>query len=251
MPIDWIKDDGSFADDWRQKALPPELHNEPSLADIKNVGTLAKVWIDTKKAMGQMVKLPSDETGKREVLSKHFKDVLDADAATARQRQEQEAAAAKAQAEEDAQKAEEIARGKRQETVKQRIGGVDGKEFDKNLELARRAFRSDTMPQSVKDYLGSVLGVEWGKVSDDQIRQALSQDPMMVDIALSMGKIQQDGRLESGDGGGLDKDKTEQTPMQPDCPELYIGLPSGHPVRTWFERRGWDMSGSTPAKKTA
>lgn len=43
--------------DWKT-SLPPELQGEKSLADIKDVPSLAKSWIETKKMVGNALKLP-------------------------------------------------------------------------------------------------------------------------------------------------------------------------------------------------
>lgn len=237
MAVDWIKDDGAFADGWRDKALPADLKSEPSLADFKDVPGLAKAFVDTKKAMGQMVKLPDTPDGKREVLTKHFKDVLDADAAAAKKAADDAKAAAdeaaKVQKAKDAQTALETS----QASAKKVLGGDDAKAVETNTELARRAFRGDKCPQWIRELTAKAAGVEPDKLTDDQIKLAIASDPAVAQTLLTIGNLTRDGKLESGDGhtgGGKD----ERYPAYPYSPEVYAKSPDTDPEKKWFMNRG-------------
>ena len=236
-----LDENGNFTENWRDEGLPRDLQAEASLADFKNVGALAKAFVDTKKALGERVKLPADDAGKKAFLKEHFQPLLDADAearrAAAVKEQESAQQQAQQQAEAEAAKQREAA----QVRVKQLLGGTDGTAFDKNMELARRAMRHDKMPQIVKDALAAAVEAEgFEKVSDEQIRTVLGTDPIMAALAQAYGSLLQDGSLAASDGnvgGGGDGD--EQAPMQPETPQIYNGLPDSHPVIVWFKRRGY------------
>lgn len=54
--------------EWMEQAgLPEDLAGDPSLANIPDVSTLAKAFVDTKKMAGGMVKIPGPETTDEEL----------------------------------------------------------------------------------------------------------------------------------------------------------------------------------------
>jgi len=249
MMPEWLKEDGSFTDDWLEKAgIPEDMRDYAKGA--KDIKSLVQRGHDTQREFHARVKIPDDEEGKRGVLQEHFQDVLDADAKAMQKKREADAEAARKQQAKDAAAEAEKLTADRQKKVKTLLGGEDGKDFDKNMEHARRAMRSDRMPQMVKDALAAAVDAEsFDKVSDDQIREVLGRDPMMAVLAQSYGEMLADGRLQSDDGHHGGGKKGDHVPMQPDCPQVYIGLPAGDPNREYFEKQGWDMSGSVPVKK--
>ena len=54
--------------DWKE-GLPTELAGHPSLADIKDIGSLAKQFIDTKAYQGSSVRIPSPDEGTENMKS--------------------------------------------------------------------------------------------------------------------------------------------------------------------------------------
>ena len=48
--------------DWRD-SLPDTLRDNPSLADVKDIGALAQRYVDTKAMVGNSVRIPTDEAG--------------------------------------------------------------------------------------------------------------------------------------------------------------------------------------------
>lgn len=231
MP-DWIKDDGSFADDWLDKAgIPAEQRDYAK--GIKDVVTLVKRGADTQKEFHTRVKLPADEAGKREFLAQHFKDVLDADD---RQRKQ----AAEAAQQQAAEKAKTAAQQRLEQSAKA-LKEHWGEKYDQHLELARRAFRHEQCPAWIKAAVASAVGVEAEKLTDEQIKQVVARDPAVAETLRIIGELTSDGHLDSGDGGGLDTSKDEQVPLQPSCPELYEGLPDNDPTKRWFLRRGYEF----------
>jgi len=239
MAIDWINDDLTFAEGFEQN-LPAEIRDYAK--DAKDLPALLKRGVDTQRDLHSRIKIPDTPEGKREVLNKHFKDVLDAD------EQARQAAADKA-AKEAARTAEtealETAKKKADKAAKD-LKEKHGAKFEPNLELVRRAFRSDYPPPWIKEAVAKVAGVELDKITDEQIKQIVMTDPAVFETLLAIGNLTKDGRMEHGDGGSKKSDECE--PRQPNSPELYIGLPPGDPVRKWFENREWDMSGAVPAK---
>jgi len=238
----FINDDLTFTEDWREKALPKDLQSEPSLADFKSFGALAKAFVDTKRANGGMVKLPTDEAGKRAMLKEHFQLLLEADAAAQKKTADEAAEVARKEAEQQAETDRDRQREAARTKVKALLGGADGADFDKNMELARRAMRHERMPQIIKDiFATSVQADSFEKVSDVQILDVLGVDPAFAALAQAYGELLQDGHTEHGDGGGGGGggDKDEQEPLQPEAPQLYNGLPDNHPHIVWFKRRGY------------
>lgn len=236
MP-EWIKDDGSFADDWRDKALPDGLQKEAALADIKDVSSLAKAFVETKKMVGQMAKLPADDAGKREFMTKHFGDIMAADAAKAKQDQEAAAAAAKTKADEDAAKAATKLQGDQKAAAEAVLGGSDTKAVDMNVEVARRAFRSDHCPSWAKAGMAKMFGVDSANLTDDQIKQAIRSDAALAETLLKIGKLTINGRMEAGDGGGGGQ-PDERTPAYPYRPDVYEKEPDTNPEKKYFLNRG-------------
>ena len=53
-------------ENWKS-ALPPELRESPSLADVNDIATLAKRFVDTKSLVGQSVRLPTNDAGKETI----------------------------------------------------------------------------------------------------------------------------------------------------------------------------------------
>ncbi len=52
-----------------QDGLPDDLKNVPSLADIKDVNSLAQIFVDTKQKLGGSVRIPTDDAGAEDISS--------------------------------------------------------------------------------------------------------------------------------------------------------------------------------------
>lgn len=223
--IAWLKDDGTLEDGWRDNALPQDIRAEPSLADFKSIGAIAKAFVDTKKALGGMAKIPTEPAERRKFMAEHFKPELEADE-TARK-----GAADKARAESD-----EAARVRAEESARQ-LKETHGAKFETNLELVRRAFRSNHAPQWIKDGIAAAAKVELDKLTDDQIKSVVQTDPAVFETLLAIGNLTKDGRTETGDGHVSDK-VTERLPAYPHKPDVYEKEPDTNPEKLWFINRG-------------
>jgi hypothetical protein len=233
--IPWLNADLTLVPGF-EKNLPEDLREYAK--ESKDLPGLIKIGLDARREFRDRVRLPTDEPGKREFLTRHFKDVLDADAATARKTADE----AEAKRKSDAEAAAKEAAGKQlaasQARAKTVLGGDDDKAVETNTELCRRAIRGEHMPQSLKEAIAKTVGVEWGKVSDDDIRKIIAADPMLAEFALSVAKLSQNGRTETADGR-RDTEK-EVRPGQPTCPELYRNKPDDDPEKRWFIKRGFN-----------
>lgn len=236
MPIDFINDDLTFKPGFEQH-LPAEVREIAK--DAKDLPGVFKRIADTQRDFHSRIKIPETPEGKREILTKHFKDVLDADAATAKKAQEEADAKAKTEREaaatESAKKALEVS----QANAKKVLGGDDAKAVETNTEIARRAFRGEKCPPLVKELVAKAVGVEPAKLTDDQIKTAIASDPVIAQVLLTIGSLTRDGRMETGDGHS--NGAAEVKPGQPKCPELYKGLPDTDPQKQWFVRRGFNF----------
>lgn len=56
------------AENWRD-SLPVELRDNPSLADVNDVASLAKRFVDTKAMVGNSIRMPSEEAGSDDINS--------------------------------------------------------------------------------------------------------------------------------------------------------------------------------------
>jgi hypothetical protein len=229
-----VNDEGAFEAGFEQN-LPEGVRDYAK--QFKTLGDALEAGRKNQQEFRSRVKIPEDEVGKRQFLKENFQPLLEADAAAAKKKQDEDAAAAQTTAEAAATKAANEALAQRQAAVKAQLGGAEGKDFDKNLELARRAVRHATMPKMVKDAFAAAAGVDsFEKVTDDQIKQIISSDPMMAVIAQSHGLLVQDGRTERGDGH--QKTETERMPAYPHHPEHYRAMPDDDPEKAYFLARG-------------
>lgn len=236
MPIDFINDDLTFKPGFEQH-LPADVREIAK--DCKTLPDTFKRIAESQRDFHNRIKIPDTPEGKREVLTKYFKDVLDSDAA-AKQKADADAKtaaeeAAKVQKAKDAKTALETS----QVNAKKVLGGEDAKAVETNTEIARRAFRGDKCPPWIKEGIAKAAGVEPDKLTDDQIKAAIASDPAVAQTLLTIGNLTRDGRLESGDGHS--NGKQEEKPGQPSCPDLYKNLPDTHPEKQWFIRRGFNF----------
>ena len=54
--------------DWRD-GLPDTLRDNPSLADVKDVGALAQRFVDTKAMVGNSMRMPTDDAGQEDITA--------------------------------------------------------------------------------------------------------------------------------------------------------------------------------------
>ena len=234
MAVEWLNDDLTLKPGFEQY-LPAEVRDYAK--DAKDLPSLLKRGLDTQRDLHSRIKIPDTPEGKREVLAKHFKDVLDADAAAAKKAQDESAAKAKSEQEAAVEAANKAQMEKAQAAAKALLGGADGKAYDSNLELARRAVRGEHCPLWIKEGIAKLVGTEVGKLTDDQIKAAIHSDPAVAQTLLTIGNLTRDGRTEHGDGHN--SGVPDKTPMQPKCPELYKNRPDTDPEKQWFIRRGY------------
>lgn len=235
MP-DWINDDGTFTDNWMEEAgIPAEQRKYAK--DIKDIKALVDRGYSTKQEFSRRIPVPEDEDGKRKVLQDHFQDILDADEAHRKQ-----------QAEAAQKEAAEKAKADREKTAQERLDQAEkalkdqwGDDYDKNLELARRAFRRDDVPAMLVEAVAKAAGVEPKDVTDEQFGEIVKRDPFVANMLHYIGTLVQDGRLPTGDGHHGDKAE-ERKPVQPTCPELYKNYPDDHPEKQWFINRGFNFA---------
>jgi len=58
--------------DWRA-TLPEDIRGEKSLADIKDVGSLAKTYVESQKLIGRSIRIPGKDAGKADLDAFHGK----------------------------------------------------------------------------------------------------------------------------------------------------------------------------------
>lgn len=232
MP-DWVKDDGTFEGNWHEHALPAEIKGNAALKDFKSVGGIAKAFLDTKTALGSRVEIPKEPAERRKFMAEQFKDEIAADEQARTDKAKKDAEEADKAAKEAAAKGAADAAEKARKLLKDRWAGG----YDTNLELCRRAVRSNHISAEIKALIAKTAGAEPDKLTDEQIKAVIGDDPLMADWLLTVGKLIQDGHTEHGDGHS-DGDKNEQAPELPSSPWLYAKYPEGHPLRNWFKNRG-------------
>lgn len=231
----YVNEDGTFVENWTEQ-LPPDSPLKPhtaALRDFKSIEAVAKAFVDTKAALGGRVEVPKDPAGRREFMAQHFKSELEADE-QARKRAAEQAQARQA---EEAERAKTTQREASAQTLKEHWG----KDYDTNLELVRRAVRSEHVNPMTKELIARAAGVEPGELTDDQIKDVLAHDPACSIQLLDVANLTKDGRMETGDGHRQAK-QDEKRPGQPTCPEIYKNLPDTDPEKRWFINRGYNYA---------
>lgn len=229
MAVEWLNDDLTLKPGFEAN-LPAELRDYAK--DAKDLPGLIKRGVDTQRDLHSRIKIPDTPEGKREVLTKHFQDVLDADEATRKKASEEADAAAKKKAEEDHAAAVKTTL----ENAEKELKGVWGTDYDKNLELTRRAVRGEHCPPYLKDAIAKAAGVEVKDLTDAQIQTAVAHDPFVARTLLTIATLAADGRFEHGDGHA--KGEGEREPAYPFQPQYYAGRPDTDPEKRFFIARG-------------
>ncbi len=235
--VDWINDDGTLVDGFEQN-LPEE--NRAYAKGAKDIASLIGRGANTQREFHTRVKLPTEAKERGKFLDEHFKGDLEARETARKEAADVEAAKAKDAADATAQTEAET----QLEAAKARTKEILGEKADVNLELCRRAFRSEHCPDWIKAGVAQVADVEVDKLTDAQALEVIQTDPAVADTLLRFGNLTKDGRMETGDGhrtGGTD----EKTPPQPTCPELHKNEPDGSPFKQWFVNRGYDYETAT------
>lgn len=231
MPVDWINEDGTFVPGF-EKNFPEEARDY--VKGFKSAADLAKAGLEARTKFRTRVELPTDPDAKKTFVQEHFKDVVDAEIAARKEAEETQSKAEKEKAESEKAKADTERLERSQAKAKEILGGEASAT---NLELCRRAFRGDFCPQWIKEGVAKAAGVELDKLTDDQIKDVVAQDPAVVETLLKIGSLTRDGRMPTGDGGGA-KEIEEITPAYPHNPEYYKGRPDDDPEKVHFIRRG-------------
>ncbi len=225
MAVEWINDDLTLKPGFEQN-LPEDVRDYAK--GFKSLPEALKAGVEARRDFRDRVKIPEDEAGKREVLKKHFGPILEADESARRKADEE----AKAKAETDRVEAAKTALENAEKALKQRWD----KDYDPNIELCRRAVRSEHVSGEIRSQIAKAAGVEPDKLTDDQIRSVVARDPMLADWLLTVGKLTRDGRTEKG-GTTPNKDD-ERYPAFPYTPEVYADAPDSDPEKRWFMKRG-------------
>ena len=232
MPVDYINDDGTFAEGFEQN-LSAEVRDYAK--GFRDINSLIKSGLESRSEFRNRVKLPDDPAEKEKFVDEHFKDVLEARNKTFQEQQEAQAAEAKAAAE----TAQKEALAKATERAKEILGA----NADTNIELCRRAFRSDFCPNWIKDGIAKVAGVELKDLTDAQFKDILVTDPAVVETLLKFGSLTKDGTLPRGDNTPNNSGIEEVEPGYPYQPQYYQGRPDTDPEKLWFINRGAKYEG--------
>lgn len=227
--VDWIKEDGTLAEDFA-KNLPEDVRDYAK--DAKDIVSLIKRGADTQREFHTRVKLPTDEAGKEKFIKDHFADYMKAREAELKDSFNVQSEEAKAKAQQ--QKAEQL------EQSKARVKDILGAGAETKLELCRRAFRGEHCPPWIREGIAAAAGVEYDKLTDEQFKEQALTDPGVIQTLLTIGDLTKDGRLEPGSHSKR-SDIEEKKPIQPTAPELYKNAPADSPERLWFENRGYDF----------
>jgi hypothetical protein len=238
MAVDWINDDGTFAEGWLDKAnIPAEARDYAK--GVKDIGSLVKRGVDTQREFTTRVKVPTEPAEREKFLTEHFGKDLTAREEARKAAEAQDAQKKQAAAAEDKVKAEK----ERVEKARKLLKDKHGDKFDTNLELVRRAFRSEHAPPWIKDGVAQAAGVEPAQITDEQIKEVVQTDPAVFETLLTIGNLTADGHTEHSDGHR--EAKLEVVPMQPKCPQLYQNRPDNDPEKQWFVKRGFDFATMT------
>jgi len=232
MPVDYINEDGTFVEGF-EKNFDADVQDYAK--GFKTIGAALKSGLESRSEFRNRVKLPDDPAEKEKFVDEHFKDVLETRAKT---REEQ----ATAQAEE-AKKTQETAQAEALTKSTEAGKAMLGTEAEKNIELCRRAFRSDFCPEWIKAGIANAAGVEFKDVTDAQFKEIFVTDPAVVETLLKYSTLTKDGALPKGDGKASDKGVEEVTPGYPFNPGYYKGRPDDDPQKLWFINRGAKYEG--------
>ena len=232
MPVDYINDDGTFAEGF-------ETNFDAEVRDyakgFKDINALVKSGLEARREFRDRVKLPDDPKEKEAFVDQHFKDVLEA-----RNKTREEQATAQA---EEAKTAAETARAEALTKSTELAKEILGTDADMNIELCRRAFRSDFCPNWIKDGIAKVAGVEVKDLTDAQFKEILVTDPAVVETLLKFGTLTKDGTLPRGDNPTNKANVEEVEPGYPYQPQYYQGRPDSDPEKAWFINRGAKYDG--------
>jgi Sec-independent protein translocase protein TatA len=232
----FVNDEGTFEAGFEQH-LPEDLRDYAK--GFKNLPDALKSGLEARRDFRDRVKIPTDPADRKKFMQEHFGKDLEAEAAE--KKKADDAAAEKLKGEQaEAAKATAV---KQAEAAEKFLKDKHGTNFDTNLELVRRAFRGDHVPDWIKAGVAKTAGVDLDKLTDDQFKAVVKTDPAVFETLLSIGKLSQSGRTEHGDGHS--NTTTEQYPAYPYSPEVYGTAPKDNPERLWFANRGaqWDENG--------
>jgi hypothetical protein len=81
------------------------------------------------------------------------------------------------------------------------------------------------------------------KLTDDQFKAVVVQDPFFAEALRYIGDLTRDGRMPQGEDAH--REIEAKVPIQPKCPELYVNRPANDPERLWFSRNGVDWAKRT------
>lgn len=231
----FVNDDGAFEAGFEQNLSEPVRDYAKGFKTLEDA---LKSGLESRQGFRERVKIPTDANDRAKFLMEHFSKDLEQRETARKAAEAEEAKKRDATAAEDRAKAAK----KQAEDAEKLLKERHGTNFDTNLELVRRAFRGEHVPEWIKVGVAKAAGVDLDKLTDEQIKTVIKTDPGVFETLLTIGRLTADGRTEHGDGHAGGK-ADEKAPLQPDCPELYAGLPDSDPVKKWFLNRGYEFSG--------
>ena len=187
---------------------------------------------DTQRDFHSRVKIPEEPAERQKFMQEHFGKDLEARAAEKKKADDEAGAKLKTAQEAAAQEAARTRNANAENALKEKHGA----NFDTSLELVRRAFRSQHVPEWIKAGVAQAAGVEVDKLTDEHIKTVVKTDPAVFETLLKIGTLTQDGRTEHGDGHTNRTD--EKKPSYPYSPEVYSTMPDSDPEKRWFIHRG-------------
>ena len=267
--IPWMNEDGSFVEGFAAEALPEEMRDYAK--DAKTFADLVKRGVDTQHEFSSRAPLPKTPEEMPQFFRKHlagaekpedyeigkpadwpegvkFNDRLVTSFLTAAA----EAGAPKAMIQAiaartiEADKATHLADVEAIATKQQELADKSAEaikeawkdDYDTNLELARRGFVSEHVPDILKKTIAQQLGVE--TLTDEHVLKALQGNASLAMICRSFGALTADDTSISGTPGGKAPD--EVVPYHKTRPHLYASRPDDDPEKQWYVAHGYDFT---------
>lgn len=225
----FVNDEGVFEAGFEQSLSEPVRDYAKG---FKTLDDALKAGLEARREFRDRVKIPTEPADRKKFVQEHFGKDLEAEASAKKKIDDENADRLKTEQETAAKEAAV----KQAQTSEKLLKEKHGTSFDTNTELARRAFRSEHVPDWIKANVAKVAGADLDKLTDDHIKTAIKTDPAVFETLLSIGKLSQSGRTEHGDGH--QQAVRSQIPAYPLSPEVYGRSPKDDPERVWMVEHG-------------
>ncbi len=225
----FVNEDGGFEAGFEQN-LTESVRDYAK--GFKTLEDALKSGLEGRREFRDRVKIPAEPTERKKFIQEHFGKDLEAEAAAKKKGDDEAAAKLQTEQRQAAQAAAQTQAAASEKLLKEKHGA----NFDKDLELVRRAFRSDHVPEWIKAGVAQAAGVAPDQLTDDHIKMVAKTDPAVFETLLKIGTLTQDGRTEHGDGHSSRTE--EKYPSYPYSPEVYAGEPDTNPEKRWMIARG-------------